>query len=259
MTNNLINFPTIDSVNILGVEVDVLDVPTLHNQIDQFIHHDMRALIIHVNVYGLNLAYKRPWLQTFYNKADLCVCDGVGPILGARLLGKSLPERITYMDWIWPLCEFLSERNYSLFMLGGTPGVAEKAARKLTQQFPKLNVVGTQHGFFDKAKTSDENTAVIEKINKAKPDILMVGLGMPRQEKWLSENWGDLNANIGLGPGALFDYLSGKTSRAPSWMTNNGLEWFGRLLEEPQRMWQRYLLGNPQFILRVLKQRWENF
>lgn len=246
---------TISSVNILGVEIDALNIPSLHAQIEQIVENNAHALAIHVNVYGLNLAYRQPWLRNFYNSAELCVCDGVGPMLGARILGQSLPQRITYMDWIWPLSEFLSERNYSLFMLGGVPGAADKAAQRLQASYPHLNIVGTHHGYFEKTPGSVENQAVIEKINQVRPNVLMVGFGMPRQEKWLLENWSTIQANVGLGPGALYDYLSGQVNRAPRWMTDNGLEWLGRFFEEPKRLWRRYFLGNPLFLFRVLKQR----
>jgi N-acetylglucosaminyldiphosphoundecaprenol N-acetyl-beta-D-mannosaminyltransferase len=133
--------------------------------------------------------------------------------------------------------------------------VADKAAANLKARFPDLRIVSTHHDYFDKTPGSAENEAVIEQINAVKPNILIVGFGMPLQERWLMENWDHIDANVALTGGAVFDYVSGELQRAPRWMTDNGLEWLGRLLIEPRRLWKRYLIGNPLFIWRVLKQR----
>jgi N-acetylglucosaminyldiphosphoundecaprenol N-acetyl-beta-D-mannosaminyltransferase len=185
----------------------------------------------------------------------LVFCDGAGVMLGARLLGHHIPERITYADWIWQLAEFAEPRGFTFFFLGARPGVADKAAASLKARYPALRVVGTHHGYFDKTPGSAENEAVIEQINAVKPNILIVGFGMPLQERWLRDNWDHIDANVALTGGAVFDYVSGELQRAPRWMTDNGLEWLGRLLIEPRRLWKRYLIGNPLFIWRVLKQR----
>ena len=126
----------------------------------------------------------------------------------------------------------------------------------LKQQFTDLSIAGAQHGYFDKSPDSVENEAVLQAINATRPDILLVGLGMPLQERWLMENWDRIEAKVALPVGALFDYLAGEFPRAPRWMTDHGLEWLGRLIIEPRRLWRRYLLGNPRFLWQVLKQRW---
>jgi len=145
--------------------------------------------------------------------------------------------------------------RFSLFLLGARPGIAEKAAVYLRQQFPDLNVVGAQHGYFDKTPGSVENEAVLEALRAASPDVLIVGFGMPLQERWLMENWNRVEVKVALTAGALLDYLAGEVPRAPRWMTDHGLEWLGRLIIEPRRLWRRYLVGNPLFLWRVLKQR----
>jgi N-acetylglucosaminyldiphosphoundecaprenol N-acetyl-beta-D-mannosaminyltransferase len=138
-----------------------------------------------------------------------------------------------------------------MFFLGAEPTVAEIAAFQLRERYPNLNIVGTHHGFFDKEFNSRENNDLIEYINSLHPNILILGMGMPIQEHWLMENWDRLNANIALTGGAVFDYISGELNRAPRWMTDNGLEWLGRLAIEPGRLWTRYIIGNPKFIWRV--------
>jgi N-acetylglucosaminyldiphosphoundecaprenol N-acetyl-beta-D-mannosaminyltransferase len=189
------------------------------------------------------------------NSAEIVFCDGAGVVLGARILGNHIPQRITYADWTWQLAEFAEPRGFTLFFLGARPGVADKAAANLKARYPDLRIVGTHHGYFDKTPGSAENEAVIEQINTVRPNILIVGFGMPLQERWLMENWDRIDANVALTGGAVFDYVSGELQRAPRWMTDNGLEWLGRLLIEPRRLWRRYLIGNPLFLWRVLKQR----
>ena len=176
-------------------------------------------------------------------------------MLGAWFLGYKIPERITYADWTWQLAELAVSRDFTLFFLGARPGIAEKAATKLREKFPSLNVVGTHHGYFDKTRDSVENKKVIDEINLAKPDILIVGFGMPVQEQWLMENWEDIDAKVALTGGAVFDYISGELQRGPRWMVDYGFEWLARLLIEPRRLWRRYIVGNPLFLWRVFKQK----
>jgi N-acetylglucosaminyldiphosphoundecaprenol N-acetyl-beta-D-mannosaminyltransferase len=243
------------AIRVLGVKVNLLETSALHHAIEEIITYDVRALVLHVNIHGLNLAYSETWLQNFLNRAQIVFCDGAGVILGARLLGHRIPQRITYADWMWQLAEFCQAKGFTLFFLGSQPGIAERANDHLHSQFPNLKIIGVQHGYFDKTQNSPENEAIIQAINLAKPNILVVGFGMPMQELWLKENWDRIDANIALTGGAVFDYISGELRRAPRWMTNHGFEWLGRLLIEPGRLWKRYLVGNPLFLLRLLKQR----
>ena len=153
------------------------------------------------------------------------------------------------------LCEFCEKNEYSLFFLGGRPEIADKAAANLKRSFPSLQVLGTHHGYFNLSPDSAENIEVIQRINTLKPHILLVGLGMPLQEHWLMENWSKLDVNVGLSGGAVFDYISGELRRGPKWITDNGFEWLARLFIEPRRLWKRYIIGNPLFLYRILKQR----
>lgn len=242
-------------VSILGVKVAPVRVPELLAHIGHCIEAGRRALVLNVNVHALNLAWNEPWLRSFLNAADLVFCDGAGVILAARMLGQRIPERITYADWMWQLAAYAEERGFTIFLLGARPGVAELAACKLTKRFPGLRIVGSYHGYFDKTADGRENQEVIQKINCARPDILVVGFGMPLQERWLMENWRRLDAHVLLTGGAVFDYVSGSLRRAPRWMTDHGLEWLGRLCVEPRRLWRRYLVGNPLFLWRVIRQR----
>ena len=240
---------------MLGVGIDPITADGLQAAIRRLVGDDRLALVLNVNVHCLNLCYEDPALRDFLNSADVVFCDGAGVMLAARLLGRRIPARITYADWAWRLAAFAEAEGLSIFLLGARPGVAERAARRLLARHPALHVSGVHHGYFDHAAGSRENEAVLRGIRASKPDILLVGLGMPLQERWLMENTDRIEAGVALTGGAVFDYVSGDLRRGPRFLTHNGFEWLARLLVEPSRLWRRYLLGNPLFLLRVLGQR----
>jgi N-acetylglucosaminyldiphosphoundecaprenol N-acetyl-beta-D-mannosaminyltransferase len=242
-------------INLLGVHVDALSVDELHERIGAAVAKRDHLLVLYVNAHGLNLSYEHRWLREFLNQAAVVGPDGVGVAVAARMLGERPPERIALTDWIWDLGGFAAERDMSLFLVGGAPGVAERAADELRRRHPRVRVVGTHHGYFDKAREGSESRLVVDAINAAHPDILLVGFGMPIQEHWIKENWAGIDAAVGITGGAVMDYVSGTTRRGPAWMTGHGLEWLSRLVIEPRRLWRRYLLGNPVFLLRILRQR----
>jgi len=246
---------TQDSACLLGVRVHALSIEQVIVFIERTIQLDGRAIIANVNIHALNLAFDLPWFRDFLNRSDLVFCDGFGVKWGARFLGCNLPARFTPPDWITTLAETACRHDLTFFFLGAHRGVAERAATNLQRQVPNLRVVGTHHGYFDCALGSAENEQVIRRINSLHPNILLVGLGMPLQERWLMENWERVHANVAMPVGALFDYLAGHVRRPPRWMTDSGFEWLGRFVIEPRRLWKRYLVGNPLFAYRVLKQR----
>ncbi|HET59819.1 MAG TPA: glycosyltransferase [Chloroflexi bacterium] len=240
---------------IFGVRVHPLTLIGLHRSIADFIHSAQHALVLNVNVHGLNLAFRDKGLRNFLNSANIVFCDGAGVVLGAKILECHIPYRITYADWTWQLAEFAEPHGFTFFFLGAKPGIADKAAARLKERFSDLRIVGTHHGYFDKTPGSPENETVIAQISAVKPNILIVGFGMPMQEYWLMENWDRIDANVALSGGAVFDYVSGDLQRGPKWMTDHGFEWLARLFIEPRRLWKRYIIGNPLFIWRVIKQR----
>lgn len=246
----------IGTINILGVEISTHSLPFLLNFITHTISNQQKAIVAYANVNAINLAQEISWFLDFLNRSDIVFCDGFGVRWAAKLLGEKLPPRYTPPDWIIQLCQSCVQNDFSLFFLGSQPDVARKAASRLLAEFPGLKIVGSHHGYFDKSLGSQENKVVINLINHANPNILIIGFGMPLQERWLIDNWSKINSNIALTGGAVFDYISGNIGRAPRWMTDHGLEWLGRLIIEPRRLWKRYLIGNPHFILRVLRYRW---
>lgn len=244
-----------DSVNLLGVTISTLPVEAVIEFIAKTITAKRKAIVAYVNVHAINLSQDLPWFREFLNKVELTYCDGFGIKWGVRLLGSEISGRYTPPDWFPHLARTCAREGFSLFFLGARPEVAERAAKQLKQREPTLKIVGTQHGYFEKIPGSPENETIIQVINQAKPDILVIGLGMPLQEKWIMENWDHIDARVALPVGAFFDYVANEKPRAPHWMTEHGFEWLGRLIVEPKRLWKRYLLGNPRFLMNVLKQR----
>lgn len=242
-------------ISLFGVKVHTLNLPDFIAHLVQTILSGQRALVYHVNVHGLNLAWEHAWYRDCLNQADFVYCDGMGVQLAARLLyGLQMP-RYTLPDWIDPLADVANREGLSFFFLGSQPGVAERAARRLMQQHPGLRVVGVHHGYFQKEVTHTENQAVLAEINSTSPDILIVGFGMPIQEKWLMENWENMGVKVAIAGGAIFEYISGDLRRGSKWMTNNYLEWMAKLVISPRRYALRYAMDLPKFAWRVLQQK----
>ena len=246
--------PRAGRIDVLGVGLDLLTVAELHAEIARLVRNGRLGLVLNVNAHCLNLCYEDSALRDSLNGADVVFCDGAGVMLVARMLGGRIPARITYAAWIWRLADFAAAEGFSLYFLGARPGVAQEAARRLRERYPDLRIVGVRHGYFDHSAGSAENEAVLEEINATAPDILLVGLGMPLQERWLTQNRHRIDARVALTGGAVFDYVSMRVRRGPRILTERGFEWLARLLHEPRRLWRRYLLGNPLFLLRVLRQ-----
>jgi N-acetylglucosaminyldiphosphoundecaprenol N-acetyl-beta-D-mannosaminyltransferase len=208
--------------------------------------------VMYVNAHVLNQSHQQPELRAALQSSDLVYCDGYGVRLAAKSLDVEIPHRMTGADWVWDLAALCAAREQSVYLLGSEPGVSAGAGERLAAAFSGLRIAGTHHGYFEPGSEHDER--VIEDINARRPDIVLVGMGSPKQELWVQRNAHRLDTDVVWTVGALFDYVSGRVPRAPSWLADNGLEWIFRLAIEPNRMWRRYLLGNPVFVSRVLAQ-----
>jgi N-acetylglucosaminyldiphosphoundecaprenol N-acetyl-beta-D-mannosaminyltransferase len=208
--------------------------------------------VMYLNAHVLNQSRANPALREALEQADLVYCDGYGVRLAAKALDAEIPHRMTGADWIYGLAALCELGGQSVYLLGAEPGVTAEAARRLGRWYPRLQIAGTHHGYFDIGSAHDDR--VVEDINARRPDIVLVGMGTPKQELWVAQNAARLETDVVWTVGALFDYVSGRVPRAPRWLADNGLEWIFRLAIEPQRMWRRYLLGNPVFISRVMAQ-----
>jgi N-acetylglucosaminyldiphosphoundecaprenol N-acetyl-beta-D-mannosaminyltransferase len=243
------------SINLFDVNISTINLAELFSEIKGAISMDQRLLIGNVNTYAMNLAWKNSEFINILGKFDILFCDGFGVKVGASLSGQHIPERFTPPDFINQLMELVRDLGGSVFLLGAKPGTTEKAAQTLENRIPGIKIAGTFHGFFDKTPDCPENESVIAAVNSSNPSLLLVGFGMPLQEEWITANWQNLNVPIAIMVGALFDTLSGNLPRGPRFLTDHGFEWLARLIIEPRRLWKRYIIGNPLFFLRVVKQR----
>jgi N-acetylglucosaminyldiphosphoundecaprenol N-acetyl-beta-D-mannosaminyltransferase len=204
-------------------------------------------MIVTVNSVSLLKSRKDKTLLEIYRRADLVTADGVGIVWASRLLGLPLKGRVTGIDLAQSLLERASVNGYRVFLLGGRKGVAERAARRLEKRFSGLDIVGTHHGYFDEAK------GLLAAIKEAHPQILLVGMGVPKQERWMLKHVKELSVPLMIGVGGAFDVFSDDCPRAPAHWQRLGLEWLYRLLHEPQRI--KEALAIPHFIGRVLAAR----
>lgn len=244
-----------NTVNLLGVDIDVVDTDGLRDKVVEFAAQGATRTVMYVNADCMLLARKNEEYRKVLNDADLVYADGVGVVYAVKLWGHSLPGRSTGADFMPGFCRTFAEEGLRLYFLGAPKGVAEKAAEKLRQDIPNLNIVGTHHGYFSPEQKND----IISRVNATKPDVVVIGFGAPSQEIWIHDNAHLLDASVLWSVGGLFDFLSGQTRRGPQVLLDHGFEWLCRLLVEPRRLWRRYLLGNTKFVLYILWRRFLNF
>jgi N-acetylglucosaminyldiphosphoundecaprenol N-acetyl-beta-D-mannosaminyltransferase len=235
---------------MLGITVNALSISRLNALIADAVTNNQSWIIGHHNLHSIYLYHHDSKMRAFYAKADYTHVDGMALVFLGRLLGLPLKRehRVTYADWIDPLMSEAAQQGWRVFYLGSKPGVAEQGAGSIHQKFPSLQIA-TADGYFNADSDSEENRAVLAAINAYQPHLLMVGMGMPRQEHWILDNLEKIPANAILPCGACMDYVAGAIPTPPRWTGRWGLEWLFRLIAEPRRLWQRYLV-EPWFLLR---------
>ena len=236
------------STSFLGIRIDEMDPEEAIEQVRAEWTTGRKQRVYFVNAHCANIACRDERYRGALAQGEWTLADGSGVLSGARLLGLPIRHNLNGTDLGPKLCARAAQEGRTVFLLGGKPGVAELAATQLLIRCPGLQIVGIQHGFF----SAEEEAAVIAQINTARPDLLFVALGVPRQELWITRHWAELDVGTALAVGALFDFLAERFKRAPVWMRQVGLEWIFRLMQEPGRLWKRYLLGNLAFEGRVL-------
>jgi len=241
----------IPTIEILGVPLVRLTPDDALDEIERLAGSQAPVLVAHANAHTLNSAAGDPSYRDVLRRADLVLNDGKGVMLAARLLGDRFPADLNGNFFTPLLVRRAAERGWPVYFLGARPGVAAAAADRLAERVPGLQVSGVRDGYFSPA----ELDGVIAGIRESGAEVLLVALGNPAQERWLDEHLAATGAQIGVGVGAFFDFQTGTVPRAPAWMNRLGVEWVHRLALEPRRMWRRYLIGNPLFILRVLRSR----
>lgn len=236
---------------VLGVRVNAAQIPNVIAQMAKWTHEKKAChSIAATGMHGIVEAQRDPSFKEILNATDLVVPDGAPLAWLGRRRGYDLPRRVYGPDLMLAFCEETQGKSYRHFFYGGEPGVAERLAKSLKSRFPTMQVAGTYSPpFRSLSKEEDEETVAL--ISRAAPDVLWVGLGTPKQERWMHEHRNRLNVPVLVGIGAAFDMLSGRKKQAPRWMREHGLEWFFRLFQEPQRLWRRYLIYGTHFILYV--------
>jgi exopolysaccharide biosynthesis WecB/TagA/CpsF family protein len=194
-----------------------------------------------VNAHTLNLAHGHPDYRAVLNRSDVVLNDGIGLDLYGKLAGAPFEHNFNGTD-LFPRLFSEADKELTVFLYGAVPGRAERAAMNIESTYPNVRVVGAQHGFLKEP--------VIDLVNRARPDLLLVGLGNPRQEFWIDANRDRLEVGVVAGTGALIDFFSGAIPRAPALLRRARLEWAFRLALEPRRMFTRYVFGNPAFVAR---------
>lgn len=237
-----------EATDVLGIPIALIEQDEIIDFIQKSIKENKKGWITGINGHALNLAYESLWLKDFYHHAILNCSEGFGVVIAAFLTGVKIPKRKVWVEWTYELLQMLEKNDYSLFLLGGTDEVGKKAVDHLHALYPQLRITGQLNGYSD----MNQNDFLIESINRTKTDVVFVALGMPKQEEWIYRNIDKLNATIFFPVGALLDYVSGMKKRCPRWMSSMGIEWIYRLLTEPQKVWRRYLIGNPLLICRSL-------
>jgi N-acetylglucosaminyldiphosphoundecaprenol N-acetyl-beta-D-mannosaminyltransferase len=213
-------------------------------------------LIMGPNAQLVTLAAKQPRFAAALRSADLATADGISIVLAARLLRRPVPERVTGGDLMERLCIEAARHNLSVFFLGGLPGAAEGTARKFERNHPGFRTAGTLCPAPGFERDPLECARICKQIAEARPDLLCVAFGAPKQEIWMLENCPTLPIGAAISVGAALDTQAGLRKRAPEWTHRIGCEWLYRLIREPRRLWRRYLVGNTHFVWLVARQWW---
>jgi N-acetylglucosaminyldiphosphoundecaprenol N-acetyl-beta-D-mannosaminyltransferase len=240
------------SFSVLNVRVDAVQIPGAIERIESWIANRGRCRYVAVTgMHGVTEAQHDPNLLRILNDADLVVPDGMPLVWLARLRGFGLKRRVYGPELMLSFCEATAGKGYRHFLYGGAPEVCDALDETLRQRYPGICLVGTYSPPY-RPLTAEESADIVEMLNRVAPDIVWVGMSTPKQERWMHEHRKQLNAPALIGVGAAFDINSGAKKQAPEWMREHGFEWLFRLLQEPRRLWRRYLVCGSQFVFLVL-------
>ena len=237
-----------ERAEILGCRLDVVGMAGALQVIEDSIHRREPSQVITLNAEMIYRAQKNRQLRDMYSRARLVTPDGIGVVWALRRAGWRISRRVTGIGLTLEILGMARERSWRIFLLGAEPGITEKVARKLADSDPPLEVAGVHHGYF----ADEESPTIIEQIRAARPDVLLVGLGAPRQDIWIAAHLEELRVPVCIGVGGTFDVLAGKVKRAPKIWRRLGLEWLFRLISEPARIKRQLAL--PRFAWLVLKE-----
>jgi len=238
---------------LLNTQISNVSMEESLHEIERRIFAKEKSYVVAVNVDVVMKMEKDDYLKEITDKADIVLVDGKPLVWIAKLYKRPVKEKISGSDLVPLLCEGAARKGHSIFILGGKEGIAKQAKRKLEQKHPEIKIVGEYSPKFGFEKDSNEVEKVNGIISAAKPDILIVCLGCPKQEKFIYENYEKYEATVSVCAGATVDFLAGNVKRAPRWMSNAGLEWFYRFIKEPRRMFKRYFIDDVKIVGLIIK------
>jgi N-acetylglucosaminyldiphosphoundecaprenol N-acetyl-beta-D-mannosaminyltransferase len=237
-------------IPVCGVLIDRLDRAGASAAIDGFLADGGRHQIVTVNTDFARIADSDPTYRELLNRADLAVADGMPLVWLSRLTGARLPERLAGIDLVDDCCRLAARRGIPVFLLGAGPGVASAAARVLLQRHPRLQIAGALTPAFGPA-TPEGDADLARQVRAAGRCVLLVAFGAPRQDRFIASQLTHMDVAVAIGVGGTLDILAGAIPRAPGWMQRIGLEWLWRLVQEPRRLWRRYLLEDMPFLAKM--------
>jgi len=237
----------IPRVEILGVGVSAVDMESAISEIRRWIREEERHYVCVTGVHGIMECQRDPELKQIHNRSGLTTPDGMSTVWAAHFAGAPSTTRVYGPELMPELCRHGAEEGWRMFLYGGAPGVPEELEARLVDIAPGLAVVGTYSPPY-RDLTPEEDAEVVERINRAQPDIVWVGLSTPKQERWMALHRSVLNAPALIGVGAAFDLLTDRVKQAPPWIRSHGLEWAYRILQEPRRLWRRYFDAIPRYV-----------
>jgi N-acetylglucosaminyldiphosphoundecaprenol N-acetyl-beta-D-mannosaminyltransferase len=243
------------TVDILGCRVSRLDLAAALQALESMLRTRRKHWVVCLTVDAIMAARRDPRLKSLYNGASLALADGIPLLWASRILRLPVPGRAAGPDLLLAASAMAARRGYSFYLMGGGKGIALRLSEALRRMYPGLRIVGAYSPPSHDKFPAGVNARIVAKINEVKPDILWVGLGTGKQDRWIAENLERLSVRVAIGIGGAFDMYSGKTGRAPFWMQSSGLEWFYRFLREPRRLFRRYFLEGPPFLPLVIWQR----
>jgi len=239
------------SFHVLGVRLNAVRIPEVIQQIERWIEDRKVGRFIAVaNTHVVMESQQDVSFKRLINSADLCVPDGMPLVWCGRFHGHPLRRRVYGPELMLTFCQETAAKGYRHFFYGGDPDVSGELVKRLQETCPGIQIAGAYSPPF-RPLTREEDGEIIERINLARPDVLWVGLGCPKQERWIHGHRQQLKVAAMVAVGQAFDLLSGRKKPAPTWMSENGLEWVFRLIQEPRRLWRRYLVYNTKFIYSI--------
>jgi N-acetylglucosaminyldiphosphoundecaprenol N-acetyl-beta-D-mannosaminyltransferase len=241
-------------VNIMGVGITPVNLVQAVATLDKWRAEGRREYVCCVSVHGLVTAQRDPEIRDAINRSGLATEDGMPLVWWCRQAGFAEASRVCGPDLLDAMCALSARHGHRHYFYGGSPVVLERLVARLSQRYPELLIAGYRSPPF-RPLTEDEDAADVAAINEARPDFVWIGLGMPKQEKWMASHVGSIEAAALIGIGAAFDFHAGTKTRAPGWMQRSGFEWLFRLVSEPHRLARRYLVVIPIFLARAIQQR----